>query len=577
MVRERVFATSSLPLFFCFLFWALVLTYPLVLHPLTFIPLGDEPAGTVPLFNLWTLQWNIDQLMQGYPHYWDAPIFAPYTGTFAFSEIQPITALLAAPIWLGFQSPALAYNFVTILFLTLNGWFAHWLMRSWGGTRVTALLTGVLMQSLPFVAQEMGVLQLIAIFSILWLLLFLTRFLAQSSWSNAVGLAIGGPVTFFTCSYYGLFSLLFLPLALLFQLKKDHLQTRFAIRFMAALLLAAVLIIPLVKMQQQQLSRYGFTRSEKTITNSSATLIDYSKFLDHNLLYSTVLAYQSETGQRLFPGFGLIVLASVGLLGRSHKGLKAYLVTAVILAICLSMGLRLQIGDVQPYRWVIDYIPGFHQLRSPFRFAVVAQTHLALLAGFGLLNLEQGIAQVQMSASPIQRISYSLRNDSTQLASLVPLLAALLAIVEALAVPLPLHAVPQLQAGALWQTWLNHHGKSPRVVMLPFASGARAADFEATTRWMLEIRYTKASMVNGYSGFFPRDHPHLRAQMNRFPTTEGIDLLYELQVDYVIVHHDLADWPLSEKIAEALPLVVHDDQSNVSIYALDRECHRLCY
>src|SRR6185503_2334332 len=132
------------------------------LHLFSHIPRGSEEAGTVPFFNLWTLQWNIDQQMQGYPRYWDAPIFAPNKGTFAFSEPQPLSALLAAPLWLSFRSPALGYNALVILFLTLNGWFAYWLLRSWGLPDLPCLLAGLLTQSLPFVAQEMGVLQLIA-------------------------------------------------------------------------------------------------------------------------------------------------------------------------------------------------------------------------------------------------------------------------------------------------------------------------------------------------------------------------------------------------------------------------------
>ncbi|HXW00482.1 MAG TPA: hypothetical protein VEC93_18840, partial [Anaerolineae bacterium] len=121
----------NLRLFLIFTLSALLLTYPLPLRLFSHIPLGSEEAGTVPFFNLWTLQWNIDQQMQGYPSYWDAPIFAPDKGTFAFSEPQPLSALLAAPLWLASGSPALGYNAVVILFLTLNGWFAYWLLRQW--------------------------------------------------------------------------------------------------------------------------------------------------------------------------------------------------------------------------------------------------------------------------------------------------------------------------------------------------------------------------------------------------------------------------------------------------------------
>ncbi|MEM7349105.1 MAG: hypothetical protein AAF485_33160, partial [Chloroflexota bacterium] len=134
MKREpysRVTMPSPWVIFAIFVLWSLVLTYPLIWQLSSHIPQGDEGVGTVPLLNLWTLQWNGDQLMQGYPHYWDAPIFAPIQGAFAFSEPQPLTGLLALPLWLATASPALGYNGVVWLFLVLNGWFTYWLLRSW--------------------------------------------------------------------------------------------------------------------------------------------------------------------------------------------------------------------------------------------------------------------------------------------------------------------------------------------------------------------------------------------------------------------------------------------------------------
>ncbi len=144
-------------IFFIFVLGAVLLTYPLGLRLFSHIPLGAEKVGTVPFFNLWSVQWSVIQLKQGLPAYWDAPIFAPLTGSFAFSETQPLSAFLAAPLWLALQSPALAYNALVILFLTLNGWFTYWLLKSWCLALLPALLGGLLMQSLPFVAQEMGV------------------------------------------------------------------------------------------------------------------------------------------------------------------------------------------------------------------------------------------------------------------------------------------------------------------------------------------------------------------------------------------------------------------------------------
>ena len=107
------------------------------------------------------------------------------------------------------------------------------------------------------------------------------------------------------------------------------------------------------------------------------------------------------------------------------------------------------------------------------------------------------------------------------------------------------------------------------VVMLPFAASSRVDDFEQTTRWMLESRYFEAQMLNGYSGVFPPDHAHLREQMLTFPTPDGIALLRELGVDYVVVHHHLPDTPLASTISQQLRPVFEDGANRVIIYSLE--------
>lgn len=548
---RRGISVSPLAIFLVFILWSLALTYPLALQPASHIPRGDEKAGTVPFFNLWTLQWNIDQLMSGYPNYWDAPIFAPTRGTFAFSEPQPLSALLAAPLWLGLASPALAYNALVLLFLTLNGWFAYWLLRVWDLPPLPALLAGLIVQSLPFIAQEMGVLQLLAIFGFTWFLLYLHRFLAlhpaaagtAQARRSRLGLALALPVTFFTCGYYGLFTLLFLPLAFLGQLRRNHLNARTLGHLAAIGLLALVLTGPILWAQRERLVDLGLSRNTPAIGANSARLEYYGNFLDHNLWWSRFLHLQPGQGQRLFPGLGLMLLASLGVLAPQRPRIKLYLLLAVVLALLLSLGLQLRLGQVEPYQWLRQYVPGLAQLRSPFRFAVLVQLHLALLAGLGL--------QVVSSRKSVQVI------------------AAALVIFEALALPLPLQPLPETALAAPWQTWLNNRRQPATIVRLPFAPGSSTVDFEQTTIWMLEGRTLSSDMVNGYSGFFPEDHPLLREEMRRFPTQRGLMLLHDRGVDYIVVDRIRTDTRQAAAVERQFPLAFEDPVFGISIYAFN--------
>jgi hypothetical protein len=105
-------------------------------------------------------------------------------------------------------------------------------------------------------------------------------------------------------------------------------------------------------------------------------------------------------------------------------------------------------------------------------------------------------------------------------------------------------------------------------VLLPFAASNAVADFEQTTLWMLESRYFRGQMLNGYSGFFPPSHVELRQQMLQFPTGEAIDFLCKLQVNYLIVYQNLPNAPQDTEVQKYLPLVYQDQINRVAIYKL---------
>ena len=148
----------------------------------------------------------------------------------------------------------------------------------------------------------------------------------------------------------------------------------------------------------------------------------------------------------------------------------------------------------------------------------------------------------------------------------IVIIATIFIMLESLALPLPLQPIPDLQSQTAWQVWLGQQKERPRVVMLPFAPTNGVADFEQTTRWMLESRHFQAAMFNGYSGFFPPDHPHLRKAMLAFPSNDGLDLLRELGMDYLVVHHNLSGAPELEDVSQQLALVFRDKQNNVAVY-----------
>ena len=114
---------------------AVLVTWPLTAHLGGSLTFGGELARTVPLLNLWTLEWNQHAIGELYAGYWDAPIFHPVQGAFALSEPQPLTGLAFAALgWLS-GNPVLAYNLVALAILALNGLAGARLARALGRRR----------------------------------------------------------------------------------------------------------------------------------------------------------------------------------------------------------------------------------------------------------------------------------------------------------------------------------------------------------------------------------------------------------------------------------------------------------
>src|SRR6266446_9305437 len=229
---------------------ALVQTAPLALHLTTCVPFGNYPAPTVVRLNLWTLWWNSDRLLHGYRDYWRAPIFYPDPYSFAYSEPQWLTGLIASPFWWISGSPALAYNAVLLMAFTLNGWCGYFLLRRLHIGSWPAVCGGLILEMLPIAADQLGVLQSTVLFPIPMTLACLVRFGRTGRVWPALGSALWMAVSYHTSSNT---ALLFGPVALvgLFVFAGRRLLRRHAaIALGLAALSAGLLIAPIAIVQR---------------------------------------------------------------------------------------------------------------------------------------------------------------------------------------------------------------------------------------------------------------------------------------------------------------------------------------
>ncbi len=269
---------------------ALFASWPLALQPGSAISLGFEAESTVPLLNVWTMWWNSDRLAAGFAGYWNAPIFHPTEGTFAFSEAQPLMVVVAPIIWLT-GNKIFAYNVYFWLILSLNGYSSRRLLLRVGHHPFLAFCGGLICQMLPFVWWQSGVVQLTTLFGIVWTIHALMLVFEHSAstestaetnrrtamWPLCNGLKLGGAfcVTYLLCNYWGMFLTLLLVPSSLWLWNASLLRWRFWLSIGVAALVSVSILGPLVYVQKSLAGKHQWSRDQSWIRDLSAHQRDY--------------------------------------------------------------------------------------------------------------------------------------------------------------------------------------------------------------------------------------------------------------------------------------------------------------
>ena len=518
---------------------ALIATQPLVLHLTSALPLAGKPPATVPLFNLWTLWWNADRAAAGFAGYWDAPIFAPTASTFAFSEPQPTLVAVAPLVWLT-GSRILAYNVYLLLALVLNGWAAHGLIRSRGGDWLTCCLAGTLVELLPWVSWQLDCLQLVPIWGVIWTAGALFRLLERPCWNAAWQLGVAHGLTYWLCNYYGLFQTLLLSVAGLCLVGPSLLRWRTWGLLLASAGISASLVLPLA-LKQRAVMRQAetFVRDRQLIVNLSASLRDYTDPPGRSLLPQLAIPdpQRHAVDWRLGPGNLRLLIVPFGflavLLTAGRRRWTLFWAVYGLTALALSLGPDNRFWGGSPYDWLREHVPGFGQIRSPFRFAMFVQLAVLVLVVEALQALRPR----------------TVRNGLAKFGRWLPYAGlAAVALLDVLPIRQTLWHVPK---GGVpeWVRWLRDEAEPDGVVLqLPQPAGTTVDDYEISTLSMYWQMDHRRPLVAGYSGFFPERVTHIRDQLWEFPAPHTLPAANACGARYVVLPRDLAEpgWLLQQ-------------------------------
>lgn len=157
-----------------------------------------------------------------------------------------------------------------------------------------------------------------------------------------------------------------------------------------ALCLSVLLLMPIWLPMGSILKEHAHPRPVEVVGSLSASFSDWLRVPEHTL--EARLFPGSGVGRRLNPGWLRLVLAAVGgvmtILCRQtspHKK-RAVLFLDCIAALAMvgSFGPNFSILGVRPWCLITKLVPGLTWIRSPYRFAYLAQAAILLLAGIGL-------------------------------------------------------------------------------------------------------------------------------------------------------------------------------------------------
>lgn len=521
---------QRLALLFLYVGLALGTTWPLARFPATRLPLGTEAYATVPLFNVWTIWWNADRLRHGFSGYWDAPIFHPHSGTFAWSEPEPVTLAVAPVIWLT-GSRVLGYNLYLWGSLVLNGLMTQRLLRTLGCGWFIAVSGAAAMVLLPLVHWQRDVIQLIPLWGILWTWTALLRIARRATTPRGVELGLAFGVVCLTCVHQGLFAALLLAgtaVTLWKRWRTLRLWRSLAVAVLVATAITAPIIIPL----RQTLARNQFTRSQESVAALSAQPGDYTTAFGRQWLnFGHVAARPEWPLSAGWIKYGLALLgAGFGLLRRRWRWWTSFLLVTATLAFALSLGANLRFGAWQPYWGLMNLVPGLSHVRNVFRLAFFVQLATVLLAC-------QALYLLRVVGRRCRFAKTGRRACWTVLAVLAGLF-----VFEVVPTAPQLAAAPDESANAGWISFVRDHTPRGRAIAcVPFAPGDTAADFDMTTRWMYFATFHEARLVNGYSGFFPLADFELRRIINQaFPSEESLARLAGANVDLVVCQRTTA-------------------------------------
>jgi hypothetical protein len=466
------------------------------------IHLFSVPDRGDPVFSMWRIAWVQHQLVTDPRHLFDANIFYPLRATLTYSDAMLLPAIAAWPFASLGLHPVVAYNILLLAAFVLSGVAAYVLVRAleWGST--AAWIAAVAFTLSPFRMNHVSHLELQMTMWMPLVLLWMVRLLQTGKRTYVVAVAVALAAQWYSSMYYGLFLTLYslvFGAALVVAWKVSMRRVELAI---AAVAIAAVIVLPLGYAYARSQPARG-VRQVESVAEFSAMASDYVRPGVATPAYRRFLPHVVNAERALFPGVVPIVLLVAGL-WPPVSGLRVAFVAAGLLAFDGSLGLH---GVLYPLLYKVAF--PFHSIRVPARFGMLVMLTIAVLAGYGGARVLAGVK------SPAARIVCT----------------------ALLTAGLMVDGWPRYDALPMWERPPSIYESLPAsAVLFEFPVHPQPERFGENLPYMYFSMWHWRPMVNGYSGFNPREYAATIDGTRTFPGAPAFEYLRSIGVTHVTLH-----------------------------------------
>jgi hypothetical protein len=454
-----------------------------------------------PLFSMWRIGWVFHQLHGDPRPLFDANIFYPHPLTFTYSDSMLLPALAAAPLLALGVDPVVTYNVLFMAAFVLSGLAVYLLAARLTQSPAAAFVAALIFAVYPYRFEHYSHLELQMTMWMPLALLALHRFVDTARVRDAVATAAAVVAQLYSAMYYAVFFLLYLvPVAVVLLVVRKARVGRLVPGAVVASVLAAACAFPLARAYDAAQGAKG-NRDRTEVEAYSATPADYFQAHGRSALYGRLVP-SAHPERALFPGVMTVGLAAAGI-APPLGPLSVVYGAGLAFAWDASLGMN---GSIYPHLY--DWLSPVRGMRVAARFSILVGLTLALFAGFGTRRL------LARCGSPRQR------------QILVAGLSALIVI----------DVWPHLGLQPVWSAPPSIYASLPRSADVVLAEFPIRRDSNAPTEGVPFMYFSLShwrDMVNGYSGFFPRDYDAFVASIEDVPAASSVEALQRAGVTHV--------------------------------------------